>query len=429
MRAALAQASRHGLNAEPYLRGIADGSDAALTRTALAYAHALAFGVIDPRDVQSIYTLTGPNFDLRSALAVALASRSVGTRLAGLPPHDPGYRALSLAYIEQLRAVADQLMEPDIPSGPAVAPGEEDTRWPAIRQQLVRRGYAPNERQGQAEGLAAAVRRFQAAAGLDDDGIIGPATLDELNQGPRDRVRQLAVNLERRRWLARRPPGTRIDVNIAAAEITYLRGGDVAWRGRAVVGAPGHETPWLGETFQDLVLHPPWRVPDSIARAEILPRGPNYLRRRGMRVVDGHVVQAAGPGAALGQVKFDMRNPYAIYLHDTPAKALFHEPQRHRSHGCVRVEGAVSRARRLAEDGGSLAAFDAALKGGVTREVRRAAPIPVRLLYLTATPDPTGGIRYLADAYGWDARLADRMGLVPGRLRAPLPVLTDLEGP
>ena len=52
------------------------------------------------------------------------------------------------------------------------------------------------------------------------------------------------------------------------------------------------------------------------------------------------MVQKPGPLAALGQLKIDMPNPHAIFLHDTPAKALFANNPRAYSHGCLRTERA-----------------------------------------------------------------------------------------
>src|SRR3546814_20761881 len=75
-------------------------------------------------------------------------------------------------------------------------------------------------------------------------------------------------------------------------------------------------------------------VCSSDLRSEMAAKGANYLRRNNMVRRDGWIVQLPGPDNALGQVKFDMRNDYAIYLHDTPAQHLFESAQRHRSHGC-----------------------------------------------------------------------------------------------
>ena len=237
------------------------------------------------------------------------------------------------------------------------------------------------------------------------------------------------MNLERRRWLARRPPATRIDVNIAAMRLTYRRDGEAAWSGRVVAGAPRNETPMLGDSFSQLVVNPPWYVPRSIATRELLPKGAAYLRSRRMSYQNGRLVQRPGPDSALGLVKFDMRNPYAIYLHDTPAKALFDASDRLRSHGCVRVEDAVAFARRLAEERGRADDFERALASGETQVVDLGEAIPVRLLYFTAVVGADGAVSFRHDAYGWDERLAGRLGLEPGRLRARVPAPPDLLGP
>jgi murein L,D-transpeptidase YcbB/YkuD len=167
----------------------------------------------------------------------------------------------------------------------------------------------------------------------------------------------------------------------------------------------------LEESFAQLVVNPPWVVPSRIANEEILPHGPGYLRRNNMVLVNGQVIQRPSPATALGLVKFDMQNPHAIYLHDTPAKALFAARERHRSHGCVRVEKAVEFARFLAERYGAGEAFEAALSSGETKAVELSGSIPVRLLYHTAVVYQDGRVLFGPDPYGWDARLAAAMGL------------------
>ena len=50
------------------------------------------------------------------------------------------------------------------------------------------------------------------------------------------------------------------------------------------------------------------------------------------------VRQPPGPRNALGRVKIEMPNQWAIYLHDTPSQALFGRPARAFSHGCIRTQ-------------------------------------------------------------------------------------------
>ena len=158
-----------------------------------------------------------------------------------------------------------------------------------------------------------------------------------------ERARQIAVNLERLRWLDRNPPATRIDVNTAAAFLEYRRDGALRDRRNVVVGQPDWETPQLGSPIFQLVAHPIWRVPDSILEDELQDKSPAYLAAQGMEWRDDRLVQLPGPKNSLGQVKFDMRNDQAIYLHDTPAKALFgtaraaSQPRLRPGAGCARL--------------------------------------------------------------------------------------------
>ena len=50
------------------------------------------------------------------------------------------------------------------------------------------------------------------------------------------------------------------------------------------------------------------------------------------------VVQGSGDENALGILKFNFPNKYAVYLHDTNQRYLFARNIRSLSHGCVRVQ-------------------------------------------------------------------------------------------
>ena len=223
------------------------------------------------------------------------------------------------------------------------------------------------------------------------------------------RARTLAVNLERRRWLERTPPPTRIDVNTGAALLTYWRGGQVADSRRVVVGEPGRETPELGAPLFRLVANPTWTVPRSI-ESEV--SSPAAMRRHHMERRNGWIVQQSGPTNSLGLVKFDLRDDQEIYLHDTPAKSLFNRTDRHASHGCVRVSDALGFAALIAADEDVVDQWNQARATGEEGFVPLAHPIPVRLLYETAYLD-NGRVVIVPDAYGWDEDVAEALGLPP----------------
>jgi murein L,D-transpeptidase YcbB/YkuD len=425
--AALGDARRHGMDGARFVSPIEAAStpaarEAALTQAALAYARALRFGLVDPDKVNGLYTLERPTGDVIAGLTQAVKSGDIARWLDSLAPQDAEYRALSDAYLQSISA--DAVAREAIPAGAVLRPGAKDPRIPAIAKALgvstakSKTLYTPE--------LEAAVRAFQADKGLQPDGIIGADTLRAMNGGAGDHARQLAVNLERRRWLARDPAARRIDVNTAAAFLTYWRGNAEAHRARVVVGKSSTPTPALGSMMTRLVVNPPWYVPTSIAQKEIFPKGSGYMRAQNMYVQDGRIIQRPGPKAALGEVKFDLDNPYAIYLHDTPSKALFERDERHASHGCVRVHNALDFARMLATEDGNGAVFEERLATKKTGTVNLGNPIPVRLLYHTAYLDTSGRITYATDAYGWDETLAKALGMAGKGARAAAPVAADV---
>lgn len=451
LTAAFEDAAAHAIDAKSYAENATKGASAAereagLTLAALDYAQALATGAVDPRKLFEVYTMPMSKVDIAGGLGQAVEQGGVRQWLAGLAPQDAEYKALSEAYLAY-RQKAGQERKAAIASGESIKPGAKDPRVAQIREGLRANGYLAaaepagdaKAREGKANAAApaggdvygsdmvAAVKKVQADYGIEADGVIGNSTLEALNTGARDRARILAVNLERRRWLDRAPPPTRIDVNTAATELHYFKDGTEKDRRRVVVGQPDWETPELGSPITRLVANPPWTVPESIAEEELLPKGPAYLAKENISMKNGRLVQAPGPKSALGLVKFDMANDQAIYLHDTPAKALFQSTQRHSSHGCVRVHNAVEFARLLAQDDGQLEAFDKAMATKEETGVELSSKIPVRLLYHSAYLDG-GRVVFRTDPYAWDDKVAAALGL-PGQVRPRVKTKIDDIGP
>jgi murein L,D-transpeptidase YcbB/YkuD len=277
--------------------------------------------------------------------------------------------------------------------------------------------------------MVEAVKHLQTEYGLKADGVIGVDTLKLMNTSSSDRARQLAINMERRRWLARTPPEARIDVNTAAALLVYYTHGSKAWQTRVVTGKPDAATPSLGTPLYQLVVNPAWHVPKGIGEKEILPKGAAYMAKENMYVKDGQIIQRPGANSALGLVKFDLKNDDAIYLHDTPAKRLFAETERHLSHGCVRVENPLVFARLLADNFGRRAQFEQALVSGETKYLSLGAEIPVRMMYHTAYVDDAGALTFRPDVYGWDEKLGEKLGLMPSTRRNYQPSSYEDIGP
>ncbi|MBA3897787.1 MAG: L,D-transpeptidase family protein, partial [Sphingomonadaceae bacterium] len=265
-----------------------------------------------------------------------------------------------------------------------------------------------------------AVIRAQRRYGMAPTGVANAATLAALNVPVADRIGAIMANLERWRWLPPELPTHRIQVNIAAAVLTVFEGDKPVASMRAVTGRPGDETPMLESRIHSIVVNPPWNVPTSIATREYWPKEkkqPGYLAAHGFKIVgtpEGgqRIVQPAGPNSALGRLKFDFNNPFAVYLHDTPTQATFSTYSRLASHGCVRLEKPVELAELVLKDDpkwGADGAVQAAIDAGDTQRVPLPEQVSVYLLYWTAFASSNGAINFRGDPYGWDKLLASKI--------------------
>ncbi len=425
LRSAASRAERHGLSQSDFfdfdaLASVPVSSEMRTTAAALGYGRVLAEGRVRPETVEDLWEMQKNRVDLPLGLNDALAQNRLVDWFEGLAPTDIGYSNLSAGYVRYRRMIRDGRSWATFRAGPTIEPGTSDARIPVLIQRLVAEGDLPTSdgarlaSMGNVYGpeLETAVRGFQIRHGLGADGRIGTGTQRSLSASAEDRARQIALNLERRRWLKRDLAPERIEVNTAAAIMVYWKDGKPVHSNRVVVGSPANQTPSLEKPFASVVANPPWYVPASIARNEILPKGPGYLAANNMYMSNGTVIQRAGPTAALGYVKFELRDSYAIFLHDTPTKSAFNLSMRQRSHGCVRVQDAVEFARLLlSPDPALLGQFDEAQDTRETKRIQTGREITVRLLYWTAFVDGQGRVAFREDVYGRDNKLAQALGI------------------
>jgi len=430
-----------------------------------AYARDVSSGVLVPRRISGNLMIDPPRPDIRVALEAIAEADAPADALAALAPQDPGYAALRDQFARFRALIESGGWDTQVSSGDTLRPGDQGARVTQLRDRLAALGdYDPNVEsqrvnadadvvlaandrvtdaalEGDLAGprtyddaLTQAVKRFQARHGLNQDGLVGPATRAELNTSAETRLRQIAVNLERMRWM-NRPLGERhVYVNIADFRMNLVEHGQTIFTSRVVVGkAHRHETPEFSDEMEHMVVNPTWHVPRSIAREEILPKlqeDPTYLERKNMRLVGsdlppsmidwtmvtpdsfpGRVKQGPGRGNALGQVKFMFPNAHAIYLHDTPQKSLFSRDRRAFSHGCVRVQEAFGFAHALLapQEDDPAAAFDRWLRNGSERYVQLDTHVPVHLTYRTAWVDAEGTDQFRGDIYDRDRPVANAL--------------------
>ena len=419
IRDAIAGASAHGLKPTLFLKGGESGD--ALVQAGLKYASALVNGYTDPKQLHEVYTIPRPKVDVRAGFQQAVQQGNVGEWFNSLAPETAEYKALGQAFV-QYGKLAQQGNQQPIPADKPIKPGAQDSRMPAIVAVLRSGGYVPPQQQGTPDStsytpaLVAAVKQYQSDMGAKPDGVLGKDTIGALSWGPAQRARQLAVAMERLRWLQRDPPKTRIDVNTAASFLDYWRDGQHADHRKVINGESDKPTPQLQAPIVRLVANPTWNIPDGIAAKELATKSGSWLASNGYAQKNGKWIQKSGPKNSLGLVKFDMDDDEAIYLHDTPAKAVFALPDRHRSHGCVRVDNAVQFATSIAEQEGVLDKFQQAMQKDDEGFIKLPNAIPVRLLYQTAFWDGSR-VQFREDVYGWDENIAKALELAPGEPR------------
>lgn len=420
---------------DPGVTGMA--RDAVLSDAMMGYLHFIAnIPVKGNRWLYSDkpYALTTPPISVINQWQVALDNGQLTSFVASLAPQHPQYAVM---HASLLKLVGDSRPWPQLTSTTTLRPGEWSKDIPALREILRRTGMlettvstsASEGRGAYDRQLVDAVKRFQTWQGLGADGTIGPATRDWLNVTPAQRAGVLALNIQRLRLL----PGdlsTGIMVNIPAYSLVYYQNGNQVLASRVIVGRPDRKTPMMSSALNNVVVNPPWNVPPTLARKDILPKvwnDPGYLERHGYTVMRGwnskeaidpwqvdwatitpsnlpfRFQQAPGARNSLGRYKFNMPSSDAIYLHDTPNHNLFQKDTRALSSGCVRVNKASELANMLLQDAGwNDTRISDALKQGDTRYVNIRQNIPVNLYYLTAFVGADGRTQYRTDIYNYD---------------------------
>jgi L,D-transpeptidase YcbB len=323
---------------------------------------------------------------------------------------------------------------PLIPGQRQILQQDDDERIPALRRRLQASGDLPKQSNvgGWGDDLETAVRRFQENHGMRISGRVDRPTLQALNVPVQARIAQLRLNHTRLRELQQtRPEDRYILVNAAAFQLEAVERGEVQLRHRVIAGKPERQTPVVRAMIKGINVFPYWRVPDSVATLDLIPRlqkDPEYLTREKIRVVkdnfNGPALDAAnidwrtadakvikfrqdpGPQNALGLVRIDMPNSEGVYMHDTPMKPLFQQRGRAFSAGCVRVQDVFKLAEWIAryESGWDQPGrIEQVIEGNQALDLNLTRQVPVYFTYITAWAEPSNGrVQFRPDVYGRD---------------------------
>ena len=417
--------------------------DSALSEAMLRYVHDLHMGRIDPRDLGVTLDVSGDAHEFATLLRDAVAGGRLVETARAWAPLGSQYPALNAA-LAWYRTLALRGPVELLPIHSAVHPGERYGSLGPLRERLVLLGDldpgGSSTDQDIYEGaIVDGVKRFQRRHGLEPDGVLGTQTLAQFAVPLEWRARQLELAMERLRWLPHLGDERLVLVNIPMfrlfASDSTSPTGSPSFTSDVIVGrAHKTETPEFAATLTEIQFRPYWNVPASILRKEILPqlaREPDYLGREQMELVAGQgdaspvvpatdenllrlrrgglrLRQRAGPANALGLIKFLIPNEHDVYMHATPAPALFARSRRDFSHGCVRVADPVGLAEWVlkTEPGWGRQRITAAMDASEPSRVSVRSAVRVMLFYSTAAVLPdSGDVVFADDIYGRDAPL------------------------
>ncbi len=403
-----------------------------LARAMIDYGRDLSAGRVEPREADKELYIYPKGPGAVTLLDGAELAEDIEPYLASLAPKTDNYARLK-AVLSQYRAVASVGGWTPVPPGETLKEGIQDPRVPVLRARLEESGdLGANAHDGDvfSGAIIDAVKAFQTRHGLDVDGAVGPDTLKTLNVSINERIKQMELNLERRRWMEDDLGDRYVFVNLADQQLKVVDGDKTVHAARTVVGKLYHRTPVFSKPMKYLVINPYWNVPPSIATNEYLPklkRDPGALLRQNIRILKGsseidpysidwrsvngrfpfRLRQDTGSKNALGRIKFMFPNQFNVYIHDTPSKSLFAKASRFYSHGCIRVQHPEDLAAVLLKiQGWTKSKVKQAIANANKRIVKLKKQVPVHITYLTAWVNKDGKVHFRKDIYGRDQRLA-----------------------
>jgi L,D-transpeptidase YcbB len=281
--------------------------------------------------------------------------------------------------------------------------------------------------------ISKAIKAYQNKAGIAVDGKYSASLVKKMNSSDKQKLYNIAITLDRYKLLPAVMPKRYIWVNLPTYHLKVVDSDTIALVSKIICGKTTTPTPLLTSAISDIVLYPTWTVPSSIIEKDMLPglkRNPNYLARRGLYLITGsgkrinpgsinwskytkgipyRIQQASGDRNALGIMKFNFENPFAVYLHDTNQRYLFANGVRCLSHGCVRVQEWKSLADYLVRnDSINLKAPDTlrfntdSVKNWMATKINRSLPlknkVPLFIQYFTCEL-VNGKIKFHDDMY------------------------------
>ncbi len=382
-----------------------------------------------------------------SILALAAAALLASTALVGAnePSYGPNTYDRTLEALITHEDVANRGGWPKVPPGvTSLKPDSQGADVVALKQRLLASGdLAPEAMPGDVydANVVEGVKRFQRRHGLSDLGTVGRLTLKAMNTPVESRLNQLTATLERLKGNGFNFASRYVVVNIPGASVEAVENGTVAQRHLAIVGRPDRPSPVIQANITSVNLNPYWTVPTSIVKADIIPhmrKDPGFIAKSNMKLLGAenkeidpasvnwatlknpyfYVRQEPGPTNSLGQMKIDMPNGDAVYMHDTPKKTLFRNDVRFNSSGCARIEGVRDLGAWLLEGSEwNRQSIEDEIAKGERKNITLKKSVPVAWVYLTGWQGADGQVQFRDDIYGLDTP----QGIVTSTIQARKP--------
>lgn len=214
-----------------------------------------------------------------------------------------------------------------------------------------------------------------------------------------------------------------IVVNIPSVTLQYYEQDSMKLQMKVVVGKLSTKSPRFSTWCYQVVLYPYWNVPRDIGVKELLPhfkKSLASLESMHMEVIGSNgkplnpynlnwagytrsnfpytFRQCTGCDNSLGVIKFNLTDPFNVYLHDTNFKIAFLKDTRFLSHGCIRVEKPIELGNYLLNNKLDSNFLKACVKNQDPIPVNLDKKVPVFVVYMpvVATGDST---QYYKDIY------------------------------
>jgi hypothetical protein len=347
--------------------------------------------------------------------------------LRTLSPNNPEYARLQKG-LQHYKRLRDEGEIDKINIRWNLKKGQKGDRVKLLCRRLILEGYLAAEHDTARfnKNVLEAVKLYQRKHQLRISGRTDASTRGSINVSMSKRVKQIELGLLRWRESAINidTPSYYFRVNIPQFELEVWDNNERIRVHRIVVGNRKEETsierrqrghfnytPLLEKKVTTVVINPLWFPPPRLQKEllEDMVREPDFFEKNnyGIKMKDDGseiIFQKAGPDNALGLVKFLFPNEHHVYLHDTPAKALFERPIRSYSHGCMRLDQPLDLARHV------LKRFNAVDEDDIEKILEKAkehyiklkTPIPIYVEYNSVGADEEGWVHFYIDIYKYD---------------------------